>query len=96
VWGLLFVAFTPLAWWAAVAGVVVAVLAYRFWLRWRAVVFADLLDSAFDLYRGLVYDQLRWPLPADPGEERQAGRLLNEYLWRGLPGRTPPAVRQAD
>lgn len=91
VWGLLFVAFTPLAWWAAVAGVAVTLLAYRFWLRWQAVVFADLLDSAFDLYRGLLYEQLRWPLPADPGEERLTGALLTEYLWRGLPGHNLPA-----
>ncbi len=89
VWGVLFVLFTPLAWWAAVIGVAVAATAYRFWLPWRAVAFANLLDAAFDLYRMLLYQQLRWPLPASPKAEREAGARLSVYLWRGLPGDEP-------
>lgn len=89
VWGTLFVLFTPLAWWAAVAGLAVAIVAYRFWLTWQAAAFADLLDAAFDLYRGRLYEQLRWPLPANPGEERQAGARMTTYLWRGSAGDEP-------
>lgn len=89
IWGALFVLFTPLAWWAAVVGLAVVIVAYRFWLTWRAAAFADLLDAAFDLYRGQLYEQLRWPLPANPDEERQAGAQMTTYLWRGLTGDKP-------
>ena len=88
-WGVLFVLFTPLAWWAAVIGIAVAAAVYRFWLPWRAVAFADLLDAAFDLYRTLLYQQLRWPFPVSPKAERAIGAQLSVYLWRGLPGDEP-------
>jgi len=83
-WGLLFTAFTPLAWWAAPVGLGVAFLAYRFSLRSRAEVFADLVEAVFDLYRGTLYRQLRWPLPSNPAAEPASGRRLTTYLWRGL------------
>jgi hypothetical protein len=67
----------------------VIIVAYRFWLTGRATAFADLLDAAFDLYRRRLYEQLRWPLPANPDEERQAGAQMTIYLWRGLGGDEP-------
>ncbi|MEX5258523.1 hypothetical protein, partial [Kocuria arenosa] len=45
--------------------------------------FADLVETAYDLYRGRLYQQLRWPLPANPGEEHACGKALTQYLVRG-------------
>jgi hypothetical protein len=36
-----------------------------------------------DLYRPLLCQALRWPLPTNPQEERELGKALTEYLWRG-------------
>ncbi|MFE2264925.1 hypothetical protein [Streptomyces griseosporeus] len=89
VWGVLFVAFTPWTLWALPAGLAVAVAAVYVWVPARAEVFADLLEAAFDLHRGALYTQLRWPLPANPAEERVTGRRVTTYLLRGLDGTTP-------
>jgi hypothetical protein len=83
-WGLLYVLFTPIAWWAAPVGVAVTLIAYLFSLRSRAEVFADLVEAVFDLYRSTLYQQLRWPLPTNPLSEPASGRRLTLYLWRGL------------
>jgi hypothetical protein len=48
-------------------------------------VFADLVDSAYDLHRGEVYKALRWPLPGSPADEVKTGPLITRYLWRGTP-----------
>jgi hypothetical protein len=83
IWGLLFCFF---AWWtpfALLAGLLVAGSATTVWVPNRAETFGDLVEAAFDLYRGSLYEQLRWPLPASPEMEREAGRALSEYLWRG-------------
>jgi hypothetical protein len=97
-WGLLFLVFTPWAWWAALVGIGVALVAYRLWVLARAEVFADLVEAAFDLYRTTLYSQLRWPLPTDPRAERVVGRCVTMYLWRGLdddkPTFTMPAAKK--
>ena len=66
IWGLAFVAFTPLAWWAAPAGIPSPTAAVLWWVPARAEVFADLVEGAFDLYRTTLYQQLRWPVPSNP------------------------------
>ncbi len=63
-WSVLFLVWTVLAWWAAAAGVVAAVLAHR-WMIGAAETYGDLLESAFDVHRTLLYAALRWPLPAN-------------------------------
>jgi hypothetical protein len=88
-WGLLFTTFGALAWWAVPVGVAVAVVMYLYWIPNRAEVFADLLEAAFDLYRRLLYEQLRWPLPARPHDEHDAGEQLTSYLVRGSDAVTP-------
>ncbi|HEX3713525.1 MAG TPA: hypothetical protein VHV09_12095 [Trebonia sp.] len=95
VWGLLFCFFgiwTPLA---VVPGLAVAAVAVTVWAPPRAETFADLVEAAYDLYRPALYQQLRWPLPANPAEEREQGRMLTTYLWRGsqrtVPEFTPPS-----
>jgi Flp pilus assembly protein TadB len=84
VWSMLFVVFTAWSWWPLLAGSVLAVLVWRFWVPSRAALFADMIEATFDVYRTALYQQLRWPLPADPCAEHAAGRLVTEYLVRGL------------
>jgi hypothetical protein len=83
IWGVLFFVWGVWAVWAVPAGLVVALLAYR-WLLNAAVIYGDLIESAFDLYRVELYKSLRLPLPKNPTEERQMGQALTDYLWRGF------------
>lgn len=83
IWGVLFAAFTPLAWWAAPVGIAVTIAAVACWVPARAEVFADLLEAAYDLYRTDLYRQLRWPLPNSPADEHQTGAEVTAYLVRG-------------
>jgi hypothetical protein len=94
VWAVLFVVWTVFAWWALPAGLLVAAAAYRLVLG-SAAVYGDLLESAFDVHRRLLYDAVAWPLPRTPAEERELGEALTEYLWRGSDDPTPP-FRRAD
>jgi hypothetical protein len=92
IWGLLFCAFTPFTILAIPIGVAIAILAITVVLPGRVQVFGDLIESAYDLYRGALYRQLRWPLPASPGQERFQGQQLTAYLWRGSDQPTPTFV----
>jgi hypothetical protein len=49
-----------------------------------AAIYGDLLDSAFDLYRNLLYKSLRLPLPKKPSEELVSGKALTDYLLRSF------------
>ncbi|MFC6084127.1 hypothetical protein [Sphaerisporangium aureirubrum] len=84
IWGVLFLLFAPWTLWAIPTGLAVTVAAWWQWLPARAAVFADLVETAYDLYRGALYEQVRWPLPTNPKQERAQGRLLTTYLMRGL------------
>jgi hypothetical protein len=75
--------------WAIPVGLGVAAASAWFWAPARAEVFADLVEAAFDLHRLELYRQLRWPLPANPADEREAGTQLTEYLVRGLSKPSP-------
>ncbi len=83
-WTLALAVFTPLTWWALPVALVLAAIVYLVWVPVRAENFADLVEASVDLYRTLLYRQLRWPLPADPDGERVAGRKMTTYLVRGL------------
>ncbi|MBW4653289.1 MAG: hypothetical protein KME20_09700 [Kaiparowitsia implicata GSE-PSE-MK54-09C] len=63
-------------------GLVSAGFAYQ-WAIAAARTYGDLIEAAFDLYRHLLYDALRWTLPPEPHIEKQVGRELTRYLWRG-------------
>ena len=93
-WGLLFCIFAGWYFLALPIGLGVALSAVAFWAPPRAEIFADLVESAFDLQRVALYRQLRWPLPDNPAEEPARGRELTAYLWRGsdthYPHFTPP------
>jgi hypothetical protein len=82
IWSAAFVVFTPLAPWA-LASVLISAAALYWWIPSRAEVFADLVESAYDLYRVELYRQLRWPLPANPADEVELGQRLTRYLVRG-------------
>ena len=89
IWGVLFCAFAPFTWLVVPAGLAVATVAVTAVIPARAQAFGDLIEAAFDLYRTLVYQQLRWPLPTNPERERAAGIELTGYLWRGSDASTP-------
>jgi hypothetical protein len=89
IWGIAFCSFAPVAWWAVPVGIGVAAAGWHWWVPSRAEVFADLVDATFDLYRSVLYRQLRWPLPTNPAEEHTSGEDLAKYLLRGSIARTP-------
>jgi len=95
IWGVLFCAFTPFTALAIPIGLAVTTVAVTVVLPGRAQVFGDLIEAAYDLYRSALYRQLRWPLPANPGQEHLHGQQLTAYLWRGShdtsPTFTPPS-----
>jgi hypothetical protein len=81
-WGILFLVWSVWAWWAIPVGAIVAWFAYG-WMLESAKTYGDLLESAFDLYRLELYKSLHFSLPQSPKEEREVGKQLTEYLWRG-------------
>ena len=83
-WSVLFLVWTYWAWWAAPVGIISAIFAYYYWALDAAKIYGELIEATFDLYRHLLYQSIRWGLPADPKEERRVGRQLTEYLWRGF------------
>jgi len=84
-WSLLFILWTFLgAWWAAPLGILSALFAYYNWALDAARTYGELIEATFDLYRHLLYQSLRWNLPAEPEVERRVGQDLTRYLWRGF------------
>jgi hypothetical protein len=81
-WGVLFAGWAIWAPWAALVAAIAAALAY-WWMIDAAEIYADLLESAYDMYRTAVYGALRWPLPANTSQEREHGEALTLYLQRG-------------
>jgi hypothetical protein len=100
VWGVLFCAFAPFTLWAIPIGLGVAATAVAAVIPGRAQAFGELMEAAYDQYRTTLYTQLRWPLPANPHQERVEGQRLTSYLWRGSddmsPAFIPPAKGAAD
>ena len=100
VWGVLFCAFAPFTFWAIPIGLGVAATAVVAVVPGRAQAFGELQEAAYDQYRTTLYAQLRWPLPANPHQERVEGLRLTSYLWRGSddmsPAFIPPAEAASD
>ncbi|MEA5467120.1 hypothetical protein [Leptothoe sp. PORK10 BA2] len=80
-WSLLFLVWTPLAWWAPLLALPVAWFSYRIALS-AAAVYVDLLEATFDVHRHLLYQSLRIKLPKNPIKEAEDGKKLTQYLWR--------------
>jgi hypothetical protein len=94
VWGVLFLVFIP---WTIVAlpiGLAVCAAAVLVWIPVRAGVFGQLVVAAFDVHRTQLYQQLRWPLPVTPYDEKLRGQEVSSYLQKGsddtAPTFTPP------
>jgi hypothetical protein len=100
VWGVLFCVFAPFTFWAIPIGLAVAATAVVAVVPGRAQAFGELMEAAYDQYRTTLYTQLRWPLPANPHQERVEGHRLTSYLWRGSddmsPAFNPPAEGAPD
>lgn len=81
-WGLLFLIWVFLTRWALVIALVW--MAVTYWMACQAAMsFGDLLESAFDLHRFLLYDAMGWHSPKNTDDEKTFGVQLTEYLWRG-------------
>ena len=86
VWGLgmLSVIWVIWSWWALPVALVWMLGAYRLTLS-IAMAYADMIESAFDLYRRDLYTAVDWPFPEEKGDaEIAAGKQLTEFLWRGI------------
>jgi hypothetical protein len=81
-WGVLFCVWVVWAWWAVPAGLAVALLAYRGMIL-SALVYGELVRSAFDLHRFALYEHVRWAPPRWADDEVARGKRLTEYLFRG-------------
>jgi len=73
------VIFTP---WALLVAALACLFSYLAMIG-SAVRFGELLNSVYDVHRGLLYDALGYPRPAAPEAEREAGMQLTEMLLRG-------------
>jgi hypothetical protein len=81
-WGFLFTCWFFLSPWALVISLLWMGVTY--WVACQhAASFGDLLESAFDLHRFLLYDAIGWHRPKNTQEEKDLGKQLTEYLWRG-------------
>jgi hypothetical protein len=96
IWGLLFCAFAPFTLWTIPIGVGAAATAVVAVVPGRAQAFGDLMEAAYDQYRTTLYTQLRWPLPANPHQERMEGLRLTSYLWRGSDDMSPDFIPPAE
>jgi hypothetical protein len=81
-WSCLFLVWTLWSGWAIPAAIISASFAYS-WILDSAIVYGDLLESVFDLYRIALYQALRFPLPSNSAEEKAMGEQVTQYLWRG-------------
>ncbi|WP_159784183.1 hypothetical protein [Sodalinema gerasimenkoae] len=81
IWGILFATcgwlLNPIA---IPIGLLVAVLAYYFWMLPAAQVYGILIDATFDTHRHLLYEALRFPQPESPKTEAEQGQQLTQYL----------------
>lgn len=81
-WGGLFAVWTIWSWWAMFIAVVSLLASYA-WMIKAADEYAELLESAYDVFRFALYKSLCLRLPAHSTEEPEMGKLLTQFLWRG-------------
>ncbi len=82
-WAVFFAGWACYSLWALPVAAVGATVSY-----WAMVsaggTYAELLRSTFDLYRFVLYEQVRWPVPKRPEDEKVAGEGLTKFLFRGI------------
>jgi hypothetical protein len=82
-WGLFFLVWMFWWRWAFLISIFWMVAIYLLAVQ-AARTYADLLESAFDMYRWSLYEFAHWPMPRKSGsEEVELGKQLTEFLWRG-------------
>ncbi|MEW6498119.1 MAG: hypothetical protein AB1589_37305 [Cyanobacteriota bacterium] len=81
-WSILFIGWSVWAWWAAIIGLLSALLTYR-WMLSIAETYGAFLDASFDLYRKKLYEALGWKIPDTLEEERKIGQQLTQFLLYG-------------
>lgn len=81
-WGALVLAWSPVSLWALPLAAAAVVASSR-WTRSRAEVFADVVESTFDVHRFSLYEALRFKVPDNPANEPSVGQQVTAYLWRG-------------
>jgi hypothetical protein len=81
-WGVLFCIWGFWAWWAVPVGLVVSFLAYRGMIL-TALVYGELVRSAFDLHRFALYKQVHFSPPKSTDDETAWGERLTTYFRRG-------------
>lgn len=81
-WGVLFCIWAIWAWWAVPVGLATAFVAHRGMLL-AALVYGELVKSAFDLHRFALYEQMRRQPPGGTDDEVAYGERLTVYLFRG-------------
>lgn len=94
-WGALLLVWIYWTWWALPVAVILMLVAYS-WALQAARTYGKLLETAFDLYRPLLYRALRFPLPEDPKTEVEAGQNLTAYLLRGMKDNVEFEVKAED
>jgi hypothetical protein len=70
------------AWWMPLIALLFMLMSYH-WILQAAHNYGRLIETAFDLYRPLLYQALRFPLPDNPATEICQGQQLTAYLLRG-------------
>jgi len=90
VWSILLAIWLVLDLRVLVPVVVSAVIAYRSAVT-AAAQYGDLIDAAYTVHRGALYDAVNWPRPAGPDTEVASGEALTTSLWRGPALAEPPS-----
>jgi hypothetical protein len=91
-WAVVFCVWVLWAWWAAPLGVAAAMVIYAAALLPAARAYGSLVQAAFDVHRGLLYQALHHPQPTTPAEELQSGTALTLALWRGSDSPAPRLI----
>ncbi|MFC4536936.1 hypothetical protein [Sphaerisporangium dianthi] len=89
IWSALLAVWTALTPWALPVAAVAAALSYAALLG-AAARYGELVDAAFALHRGLLYEAVGRPVPGSPDAEVSCGKALTAALWRGPAGAGPP------
>jgi hypothetical protein len=83
VWAILFSAWVGNTGFAVVISLLTAFIAFHK-VYASAMVYGEMIRSAYDLYRFSLYKCLGWPLPETPEDEREQGESLTLFLRRRI------------
>jgi hypothetical protein len=81
-WGALFALWFLVSWWALGFAVAACIGAYL-WMKDAARIYGELIQAAFDVYRGALYTAVRREMPANAADEKNCGLALTAYFYKG-------------